>query len=70
MDFAGGSSNKKQTNKKKPHLPADAGVMRDSVSIPGLGRSFEEGNGNPLQYSCLVNPTDRGAWPTSVYGVT
>ena len=34
----------------------------DLVSIPGLGRSFEEGNGNPLQYSCLENSVDRGAW--------
>ena len=35
---------------------------RDKSSIPGLGRSPEEGNGNPLQYSCLGNPMDRGAW--------
>ena len=34
----------------------------DQGSIPGLGRSPGEGNGNPLQYSCLENPTDRGAW--------
>jgi len=39
-------------------LPANAG---DSGSIPGLGRSSGEGNGNPFQYSCLGNPTDRGA---------
>ena len=39
--------------------PANAG---DSSSIPGLGRSPAKGNGNPLQYSCLGNPTDRGAW--------
>ena len=38
--------------------------------IPGLGRSPEEGNGNPLQYSCLGNPTDTGAWRAIVYGVT
>ena len=38
--------------------------------IPGLGRSPGEGNGNPLQYSCLGNPTDRGAWWAIVYGVT
>ena len=36
---------------------------------PGLGRSPGEGNGNPLQYSCLENPMDRGAWRAAVYGV-
>jgi len=38
--------------------------------IPGLGRSPGEGNGNPLQYSCLGNPMDRGAWQAIVHGVT
>ena len=37
--------------------------------IPGSGRSSGEGNGDPLQYSCLENPTDRGAWQTTVHGV-
>ena len=37
--------------------------------IPGLGRSPREGNGNPLQYSCLENPMDRGAWWATVHGV-
>ena len=37
--------------------------------IPGLGRSPGEGNGNPLQYSCLKKPEDRGAWKASVHGV-
>ena len=41
------------------NLPVSAG---DSGSIPGLGRSPREGNGNPFQYSCLGNPMDRGAW--------
>ena len=41
----------------------------DPGSIPGLGRSPGEGNGNPLQYSCLENPMDRGAWRTTVHGV-
>ena len=41
---------------------------RDTVSIPGSGRSFGEGNGNPLQYSCLGNPMDRGAWQATVHG--
>ena len=41
----------------------------DLGSIPGLGRSPGEGNGNPLQYSCLENPMDRGAWQAIVHGV-
>ena len=41
----------------------------DPDSIPGLGISRGEGNGNPLQYSCLENPMDRGAWRTTVHGV-
>ena len=49
------------------NLPANA---RDVDTIPGLGRSPGEGNGNPLQYSCLGNPTDRGAWWVTVHGVT
>jgi len=40
----------------------------DSGSIPGLGRSPGEGNGHPLQYSCLGNPMDRGAWRATVHG--
>ena len=48
--------------------PANAG---DTGSIPqGSGRSPGEGNGNPLQYSCLENPMDRGAWRATVHGVT
>ena len=42
----------------------------DAGSVPGLGRSSREGNGNPLQYSCLGNATDRGAWQATVHGVT
>ena len=41
----------------------------DLGSIPGLGRSPGEGNGNPLKYSCLENPMDRGAWWITVHGV-
>ena len=52
-DFPGGSVAK--------NPPANAGVARDTGSIPGLGRSPGVGNGNPLQYSCLKNPMDRGA---------
>ena len=42
----------------------------DLGSVPGLGRSHGEGNGNPLQYSCLENPMDRGAWRATVHCVT
>ena len=42
---------------------------RDAGLIPGLGRAPGEGDGNPLQYSCLGNPTDRGAWWDPVHGV-
>jgi len=49
------------------NLPADAGNLD---LIPGLERSPREENGNPLQYSCLGNPMDRGAWRATVYGVT
>ena len=42
----------------------------DQGSIPGLGRSSGEGNGNPLQYSCLGNLMDRGTWWATVHGVT
>ena len=49
--------------------PARAGDMRDTGLIPGLGRSPGEGNGNPLQYSCLENSIDRGTWWAAVHGV-
>ena len=52
------------------NLPDNAGDKRDAGSIPGLGRSSEEGNGNPLQYSCLKNPIDRGAWWATIHRVT
>ena len=45
-----------------PEVKASASNAGDLSSIPGLGRSSGEGNGNPLQYSCLENPMDRGAW--------
>ena len=48
------------------NLPANAG---GSGSIPDLGRSPREGNGNPLQCSCLENPMDRGVWQATVHGV-
>ena len=49
--------------------PANEGDLRDSESIPGLGKSPGGGHGNPLQYSCLENPTDRGAWQATVHEV-
>ena len=46
-------------------------TMRERLGlIPGSGRSPGEGNGNPLQYSCLENPMDRGAWWATVHGIT
>ena len=47
--------------------PANAGDLRDVGSVPGLGRSPGGGNDNPLQYSCLENPMDRGAWKATVH---
>ena len=44
------------------NLPANTGDLRDTGSVPGSGRSPGGGYGNPLQYSCLENPTDREAW--------
>ena len=49
---------------------ANAGDIRDMGSIPGSGRSLGGGHGNPLQYSCLENPTDRGAWRAAVHSLT
>ena len=59
MGFPGGSKGKEST----------CSVV-DLGSIPGSGRSPGEGNGNPLQYSCLNNPTNRGGWQATVHGVT
>ena len=49
--------------------PANADDVRDLGSIPGLGRSFGEGHGNPIQYSCLENSMDREAWWATVHGL-
>ena len=51
------------------NLPANAGDVRDAGLIPGSGRSPGGGCGNPLQYSCLENPMDRGAWQAIVHRV-
>ena len=49
--------------------PANAGDIRDTISNPGSERSPGGGHGNPLQYSCLENAMNRGAWWATVYGV-
>ena len=49
--------------------PANAEDRRDAGSIPGLGRSPGEGNGNPFRYSCPENPMDRGAWQATVHSI-
>ena len=59
LGFPGGSDSKES-----------ACNAQDPGSIPGLGRSPGEGNGYPLQYSCLENSMDRGAWWATVHGVT
>ena len=51
------------------NLPASAGDIRDAGLIPGLGRSPGGGHSNPLRYSCLENPMDRGSWWATVHGV-
>ena len=58
MGFPGGSYDKESS--------CNAG---DSGSIPGLGGSPGEGNGNPLQYSCLENPKDREVWQATIHGI-
>ena len=50
--------------------PANAGEVGDTGLIPGLGGSPGEGHGNPLQYSCLENPMEKGAWQATVQGAT
>ena len=62
MDFPSDSDGKESA--------CNAGDSRDESSIHGSGRSPGEGNGNPLQYSCLRNSVDGGAWWASVHGVT
>ena len=62
MGFPGGTVVK--------NMPANAGDTRDVGSIPGLGRSPGGGNGNRLQYFCMGNSMDRGAWRATVPGVT
>ena len=61
IGFPGGSEAK--------NPPANSGDIGDRGLIPGSGRSPGGGNHNPLQYSCLGNPTDRGVWRATVHGV-
>ena len=61
MGFPGGTGGKEST--------CNAEDLRDLGSIPGLERSPGGGHGNPLQYSCLENPIDRGAWWATAHGV-
>ena len=61
MGFPGGPSGKEPA--------CQAGDVRDTGLIPGLGRAPGGGHGNPLQYSCLDNPTDRRVWWSTVYWV-
>ena len=62
LDFPGGASGIKNPT-------TNAGHVRDKGLIPGSGRSLGGGNGNPLQYSCLGNTMNRGAWKATVLGV-
>ena len=50
--------------------PLNVGNVRDTSSIPGLGRGFGGEHGNPLQYSCLENPKDRGTWWATIHRIT
>ena len=52
------------------NLPVNAGDIKDTGSTPGMGRSPGGRHGNQLQYTCLENPMDRGAWRATVHGVT
>ena len=62
MGFPGGSVSKESA--------CNARDSRDTGSVPGSGRFHGAGNGNPLQYFCLENPTDRRAWQATVHRVT
>ena len=66
LGFSGGLDGKESVVGKSAGNAGDAGYLG---SIPALGRSPGEGNGNPPQCSCLENPMDRGAWQAIVYGV-
>ena len=72
IESEGKSKRRCYVNKCFPHSSVgkdSACNARDPGSIPGLGRSPGEGNGNPFQYSCLENPMGRGGWQATVHGV-
>ena len=71
LAFAGGflSARVSQVALVVRNLPANAEAIRDTGLILGSGRSPGGGHGNPLQYSCMENPMDRGAWWATVHGV-
>ena len=68
-EFPGGPAITSLVAQRLKHLPASACNEGELGLIPGSGRSPGEGNGNPLQYSCLENPMDREAWWATVHGV-
>ena len=68
LDRGGGTGLEVALVVKNP--PPSAGDVRDTGLIPELERSPGGGHGNPLQYSCLENPMDRGAWGATVHGIT
>ena len=67
MNFLANSKGVSQVALVVKNPPANAGASRDRGSIPGSERSPGVGNSNPLQYSCLENPTDRGDWQATVH---
>ena len=67
LNFLGASASQLVLTVKNP--PANAGGIRDTDSIPGSGRSPGGGHDNPLQYSCLENPMDRGVWSATLHRV-
>ena len=66
MSSSNGAS---QVSQWQKNLPANAGDTGDAGLIPGSGRSPGGGHGNPLQYSCLETPMDRGAWRATAHGL-
>ena len=68
-DLEGWDGERAQKAGSGSEVKASASTVGDSGWIPGSGRSPGEGNGNPLQYSCLENPMDREAWGATVHGV-
>ena len=70
ISFSRESSQPRDRTQQVKNPPANSGDSRHASSIPGAGRPPGGGHDNPLQYSCLENPTDRGDWRATVHGVT